>query len=166
MKFQSNGQSGFSLIELAVATAIFSMGLAGVSLLLMAAIMGTAEAGHQTYAASSAGSLAELIALSTDAADHYVNPQPFEPAGCLDDAECTEAQWAASEMGAWQQSLAAALPDGSGVVCRDSTPDDGHTTDDACDGGGGLVVKVFWQERLRPDESDDGHRRLVTRIPY
>jgi len=166
MRHQATRQSGFSLIEFTVASAIFSMGLAGVSLMLMTAITGTAEAGHQTIATSTASSLAELIALSTDAADHYVDPLPFQANACLDHAECTEEQWAAHEMGLWQQALTTELPNGTGLVCRDSTPDDGHEGDEACDGNGSLVVKVFWQELYRLNVNDDGRRRLVTRVPY
>jgi len=55
-------ESGFSLIEVTVAAAIFSMGLASLSLLLLTAVMGTAEAGHQTVASTKASSLAEMIA--------------------------------------------------------------------------------------------------------
>ena len=157
---------GFSLIELSIASAIFSMGLAGVSLMLLTAIMGTAEAGHQTLAANSAGSLAELIALNTDAAGHFVNPQSADEGLCVESFDCSYAVMAAAEVGAWQRELAAGLPNGTGLVCRDSTPDDGYALDDACDGNGGLVVKVFWQEAFRPDVNDDGHRRLVARIPF
>mgnify|MGYP006992422190 CR=1 FL=1 len=39
-------------------------------------------------------------------------------------------------------------PGGSGVVCLDSTPDDGTATEPACDSGGAMfAVKVFWKER-------------------
>lgn len=159
-------QSGFSLIELSIAAAIFSMGLAGVSLMLLTAIMGTAEAGHQTIATNSAGSLAELIAVNTDAAGHFVNPQGVDAGVCIDSLDCSYAVMAATEVGSWQRELAARLPNGSGLVCRDSTPHDGHGQDAACDGNGGLVVKVFWQESYRPDVHDDGRRRLVARIPF
>ena len=41
MKHFDSTQTGFSLIEVTVAAAIFSMGLAGLSLLLLTAVMGT-----------------------------------------------------------------------------------------------------------------------------
>jgi len=159
-------QGGFSLIELSIAAAVFSLGLAGVSLMLLTAITGTAEAGHQTIAANSAGSLAEFIALNTDAAPHFANPQDADAGLCSEPMDCSYAEMAATEVGAWRQELAAGLPNGKGLVCRDSTPDDGHADDDACDGNGTLVVKVFWQEPFRRDENDDGRRRLTARIPF
>ena len=166
MKCGQIRQLGFSLIELSIASAIFSMGLAGVSLMLLTAIMGTAEAGHQTIAANSAGSLAELIALNTDAAPHFINPELPENSTCIGTTVCSETVMAASEVVNWQRELAAELPNGSGLVCRDSTPDDGHGLNHACDGNGGLVVKVFWLEPFRVDTQDDGRRRLVARIPF
>jgi prepilin-type N-terminal cleavage/methylation domain-containing protein len=136
-------ESGFSLIELTLATAIFSMGLGGLSLMLLTAVMGTAEAGHQTVASSKATSLAELIVLNSGSSGHYVNPLPPSGISCIDGGV-----------------------GGRGLVCRDSTPNDGHAADDRCDGNGGLVVKVFWQEMRHINDDDAGLRRLVTRLPF
>ena len=48
----------------------------------------------------------------------------------------------------WSGTLGRELPTGTGVVCLDSTPDDGSAADPACSGAGGmLAVKVFWSER-------------------
>jgi len=166
MKLPVNTESGFSLIEVTVAAAIFSMGLGGLSLLLLTAVMGTAEAGHQTVASTKAGSLAEMIALNSGATGHYVNPLPPDDSSvCIDEVVCSGEQLAVAELGAWQQELADELPRGNGLVCRDSTPDDGHAADAACDGAGGLVVKVFWQEPRHLDKEDGGLRRLVARLP-
>ncbi|MCK6423518.1 MAG: type IV pilus modification protein PilV [Burkholderiaceae bacterium] len=61
---------------------------------------------------------------------------------------CTPAQVAATDFVNWRAALGRALPGGSGVVCLDSTADDGNAADAACDGlGSQLVVKVFWNER-------------------
>jgi type IV pilus assembly protein PilV len=157
-------QTGFSLIEVMVAAAIFSMGLAGLSMLLLTAVMGTAEAGHHTVASTKASSLAEMIALNPDALGHYINPQALEDYSCLDGEGCSGGQLAAEELGAWQRDLAAELPRGRGLVCRDSTPDDGYSADAACDGEGGMVVKVFWLESRHINDEDGGLRRLVARL--
>lgn len=164
MKKTISRQSGFSLIEVAVAAAIFSMGLAGISLLMLTAVMGTAEAGHHTVASTKASSLAEMIALNSYASGHYINPLPPEDYACVDDESCSGGRLAAEELGAWQRELAAELPGGRGLVCRDSTPDDGHSADAACDGEGGMVVKVFWLESRNLDDEDGGLRRLVARL--
>ena len=166
MKHFVSTQTGFSLIEVTVAAAIFSMGLAGLSLLLLTAVMGTAEAGHHTLASTKASSLAEMIALNSDASGHYINPLPAQDYSCLDGEGCAGGRRAAAELVAWQQDLAAELPKGRGLVCRDSTPDDGHSADAACDGEGEMVVKVFWLESRHLNDQDGGLRRLVARLSF
>ena len=80
-------QSGFSLVELSVATAVFSMGLGSLSIMFLTAIHGTAEARHQTMAVIQADSLAEMIAMSSDAYGHYIHPPDSGLATC-DGAFC------------------------------------------------------------------------------
>jgi len=51
----------------------------------------------------------------------------------------------------WRATLASSLPGGAGVVCTDTTPNDGNDAAPACTGGapatnGYLTVKVFWTE--------------------
>ena len=145
-----NVQRGFSLIELSVATAIFSMGLGSLSLMMLAAIQGTVEARHQTLATSQVEAMAEMIAMSSDAFGHSVFPDQGIQAEAMAD---------------WRSYLGEELPGGDGLVCRDSTPDDGDRTDPSCDGNGPLVIKVFWQE-TRHSKSEHGDlRRLVSRLP-
>lgn len=164
MKKRRFNESGFSLIEVIIAAAIFSTGLGGLSLLLLTAVMGTAEASHLTFASTRASSLAELIAMNSAATGHYINPLPMaEPCAVGDD--CSGGQLASADLDHWLGELAHELPGGSGLVCRDSTPDDGHSADPACDGSGNLVVKVFWLERRHQDDEDGGLRRLVARLP-
>ena len=116
-------------------------------------------------ASTKASSLAEMIALNSDATGHYVNPVPSPEPGCMVGEICTAEQLAVDEMGVWRQALADELPRGNGLVCRDSTPEDGHAADAACDGAGGLVVKIFWLETRHKNNEDGGLRRLVARLP-
>jgi type IV pilus assembly protein PilV len=63
---------------------------------------------------------------------------------------CTPAQLAADDLFDWQAQLNAALPQGTGVVCIDSTPDDGNGGRAACDGvGTAYAVKEFWAKPTR-----------------
>jgi len=63
-------------------------------------------------------------------------------------ADCSPVRMAQLDHAQWNATLANELPGGSGVVCRDATPDDGTAASTACDGTGNmLVVKVFWTER-------------------
>ncbi len=164
MKKRHSCESGFSLIEVLIAAAIFSTGLGGLSLLLLSAVMGTAEAGHQTFATNKASSLAEMISMNSVASSHYINPLPGS-GPCVIGEDCSGAQLAAADLDHWLGELAYQLPRGSGLVCRDSTPDDGHSANPACDGAGSLVIKVFWLETRFQDDEDGGLRRLVAHLP-
>jgi type IV pilus assembly protein PilV len=164
MKLRHFCESGFSLIEVLIAAAIFSIGLGGLSLLLLTAVMGTAEAGHQTFATNKANSLAEMISMNSSASSHYINPPPGSGL-CVIGEVCSGAQLAAADLGHWLGELALQLPRGTGMVCRDSTPDDGHSANPACDGAGSLVIKVFWLETRFQDDEDGGLKRLVARLP-
>jgi len=159
-------QSGFSLVELTVATAIFSMGLGGLSMMLLAAIQGTSDARFQTMATAQASSLAEMILMNSDAVGHYVNPSPANPESCLHDQLCTPFDLASAHMSAWQLQLGSGLPGGKGLVCLDSTPDDGLADDPSCDGVGSPVIKVFWEESRKVDEENGGSQRVVYRLAF
>jgi len=67
---------------------------------------------------------------------------------------------------AWQQYLQEELPAGSGMICRDSTPDDGSPDHPSCDGHGPVVIKIFWKESRHQDADDGGLRRVVSRLPW
>ncbi len=157
--------TGFSLVELTVAMAIYSMGLGGVSIMLLAAIHGTADARYQSYAVSQASSLAEMILMNSDAIDHYVNPAPSDPGACQFDQVCDPADMASATMNSWRLHLRGNLPRGRGLVCRDGTPDDGQAGKPSCDGAGNPVIKVFWEEPSKPDDDSNGPQRAVSRLP-
>lgn len=157
-----NTQRGFSLLELSIAAAIYSMGLGGVSLMMMLAVHGTAAAEHDTLAALHATSLAERIAMSPDAFGHYVFPA--EPVDCETGPLCPDGKWATSGLSGWRTGLTADLPAGDGLVCRDGTPADGNADDPACDGTGAPFIKIFWRAPGEGDENVVTHRH-VSRLP-
>ena len=140
------GEQGFSLIEVVVAVAIFSAGLGGLSLLLLLALQETAASRFQTYAHSQAHSMAEFITTSPGAAS---------------DASTM----VAAALHRWRLRLADTLPEGDGLICRDSTPQDGTRVHPACDGAGPLHVKVFWSEPAAGSESTPSVQRAVARVP-
>lgn len=155
-------QAGFSLLELSIAAAIYSMGLGSVSLMLLLAVQGTATARLDTVAAMHAASLAEAIAMSSDAVGHYIHP--VDAGSCAPGSACGEDELAAWNLDAWRAHVAADLPRGEGLVCRDGTPTDGNGRDAACDGGGPPVIKVFWQTAAETGQPPEYHRH-VQRLP-
>ncbi|MBI3368743.1 MAG: type IV pilus modification protein PilV [Burkholderiales bacterium] len=73
---------------------------------------------------------------------------PVAVTSCGATSSCTPDKMAGLDFYQWNTALAAELPSGAGVVCIDSTPDDGTAAAPACDGiGATLAVKVFWKER-------------------
>jgi len=84
----------------------------------------------------------------------YDNPIPGDTA-CLSTG-CTPVALARADAAVWSADLAAQLPEGAGVVCVDSSPDDGEAGAPACDGVGQLLaVKVWWNDTF-------GTSRFVT----
>jgi type IV pilus assembly protein PilV len=165
MKRLKGSHRGFSFIELSVATAVFSMGLGSLSLMMLAAVQGTAEARHHTVATSQADSMAEMIAMSADAYGHYVFPPDSELVPC-DEGSCRGETMATENTAFWQEYLRGELPGGGGLVCRDSTPDDGNLDDPSCDGSGSVVIKVFWEEPRHRNAEGGELRRVISRLPW
>jgi type IV pilus assembly protein PilV len=159
-------QGGFSLIELTVATAIYSMGLGSLSLMMLLAVGGTTDARFETTAAMQLSSLAEMILMNPGGATHYAAaPEGYEGPACDFGHACTAEEMAAWQMATWRRALASQLPRGRGLVCRDGSPDDGSDGDTACDGQGGEVIKLFWQPSVTPVEEPDRPARRVLRLP-
>lgn len=154
---------GFSLIELSIATAVFSMGIGSFSLLLLLALHGTAESRYQSTAVTQAESMAERVLMNPDAVGHYIYPAAASPGAC-NAVACTPEEMAFADVSEWRAALARSLPRGTGIVCRDASPDDGDGSNAACDDSGGPVIKVFWNEPVN-EEDEDSARRLVSRLP-
>jgi Tfp pilus assembly protein PilV len=162
-RFRRDG--GFSLVELSVATAIYSMGLGSLSLMMLLAVQGTTEARFETTAAVQLSSLAEMILMTSDTAGHYALLPTSEITACDLGNSCSFEEMAAWQLKSWQDQLSAELPGGFGLVCRDRTADDGNTDDPACDGLGGNVIKILWQPGPTPENPDSPPGRQVQRLP-
>lgn len=142
---------GFTLVEVMVALLVLGIGLLGVAGLQSA----TLGMNHASYLRSQATVLAEDI---TDrmrsnprgmASGAYDEGTASSHAGCTDVTGCTTTEMAENDLNEWQNALATQLPEGEGVVCFDSTPDDGSGMGSpACDGGGShRKVKIWWYSK-------------------
>ncbi len=157
-------QHGFSLVEVMVSTVVFSLGLGGLSLMMLTSVHGTQQAQYQTVASMQASSLAELILMNPAAIGHYINPVQTPREDCTSPTGCSSAAWAAGNLARWQFELEQNLPGSTALVCRDGSPDDGQTSEPACDGAGSAVVKVFWADPHHPDEMNEGVQRVVLQV--
>jgi type IV pilus assembly protein PilV len=158
-------------MEVLVTIVILSIGLLGVAGLQLNALRGT-ENGLEASVA---------VALITEGADRVranlpavrnmntgnllsspeyslITSAGSDP-GCVK-STCTPAQVAQKDAYEWITEIEAKLPGGVGVICRDSTPNDGaggstaNPWDPMCDGGGGsevFAVKVAWDHDRDPD---------------
>lgn len=71
---------------------------------------------------------------------------------------CTPEELAVADMTEWSEDIMGQLQGGSGVVCVDSTPNDGVSGAPACDGVGTmLIIKIWWSDSL-------GDSRFVAEI--
>ena len=79
----------------------------------------------------------------------YDRPSAGATACLVAASGCTPAQLAAADVGEWQSEIASQLPGGTGVVCVDSTPDDGAAAAPDCDGVGNVIaVKLWWVDKV------------------
>ena len=137
--------AGFSLIEVLVASTVFSLGLAGFSALLLASIINSSEARREGIASVAAANLSELLRANPAAVDRYLSPPEYVSRICSDGVQCTPEQQADYDFRLWQLDLVDSIQNARGLICRDETPEDGADGDDHCDGTGPLVIKIFWQ---------------------
>ena len=161
----ARGQAGFTLLEILIAVVIFSIGLLGIAGLQVAGMRFTHDSQLRSIAVAQAETMADLMrANEFGMQSGFYNVQGAMPTAFNPDCSavlCTSQQRAVYDLKVWNtkttgsplQSNADVLPQGRGVVCRDSTPDDGTQGAWACDdegtkGSGSMyAVKVEWQER-------------------
>jgi type IV pilus assembly protein PilV len=172
---------GFSLIEVLVAVLVFAIGVLGVVGLQTVGMQANSDSSTRSQALALAYDMADRMranlpavnaTTSTDRYDgvtpainncrmRYANAQVSTP------SVCTPPQIAADDIADWRLYVARALPNGTGIVCRDATPDDGtDAAAAACSGAGTdpLVVKVFWMERLRQGSVAATPRRVAMMV--
>lgn len=162
--------TGFTLLEVLVAVVIFSIGLLGIATLHLTGMKQTFNSHVRAVAVAQAEDMADRMRANpsaVSAGDYNVSSIPgTAPAVDCSNAQCTAAQMAAYDLYSWAVEDAQALPQGAGVVCLDSTPDDGDATDWKCDDSGEVyAVKVQWSERgLDSKDNTVTTRRFVMRV--
>ena len=156
--------SGFSLIEVLVASTVFSLGLAGFSALLLASIISSADARRQGIASMAAASLSEQLRLNPVAIDRYLEPPEYVSRICTGGLPCTPEQQADYDFRLWQLALADSIRNARGLICYDETPEDGVDGDGRCDGIGPLVIKIFWRGQGTDNDGNAKQHRYTLQV--
>jgi len=162
-RFKS-GSSGFSLLEVLIASTIFSLGMAGFAALLLTSIIGSTQARREGIAAMAAASLSEQIRMNPGALERYLNPAENISKICSGGNQCTPEQQADYDFRLWQLELADSIQNARGLVCRDETPEDGAEGNDQCDGSGPPVIKIFWYSQGDVEISESGQHRFTLEV--
>lgn len=141
-------QSGFTLIELMVAIAIFAFGMLALLSLITNSLVMTNAANYSSIASAQAYAIADSIRGNTSKIQSYDDPtiQSIQ-ANCLTTAGCIANDMVNANYVMWKNRLNEALPNGQGIVCRDASPTDGDPTNWACDDSTTnppYAVKICW----------------------
>ncbi len=140
-------QSGFTLLEVLITLIVLSIGLLGLAGLQVVSLRNSHGAYLRSQAITQSYDIVDRIRANSDQTAAYLLSNPSAPITACDTAAgCTAAQMAQHDLYKWNQLNSSVLPQGIGVVCRDSTIDDGTSFADAeCEAAPApLVVKVFW----------------------
>jgi type IV pilus assembly protein PilV len=142
---------GYALLEALVAIVVAAVGFIGAARMqtLGLTMNNSAQARHKAILLGY--QMADRIrANQAGVAAHAYDAPAAGATSCFYAAGgCTAAQVAAADVAEWQAEIAAQLPAGAGVVCLDSTPDDGDAIAPQCDGAGSVIaVKVWWTDKV------------------
>lgn len=145
--------SGFTLIEVLVTLLVLSIGLLGLAGLQGQSLRANNQALERSAVTALANNMVNRILLNraggiagnydnTNQSADLLNPD------CDLEAGCPAVDVAGHDLAAWEADLANILENGEGVVCLDTTPNDGAGSaqvDNQCDGNGTIyAIKIWW----------------------
>lgn len=189
-----SASKAFTLVEVLIAVFIFSIALLGVASLQITGLRLSHDSLLRTYAHQLALDMADRIRANRTAAQlgtssPYNNPSRSKTANpsCIGidtlgnalDTQCSTTElaqhdfyeWYANLQGqtatSWHSNIDALLPQANGVVCVDSTPNDGTPTNPACDntqisGSNMFTIKIWWNERKDGGTLSNSTNQFVT----
>ncbi len=143
---------GFTMVELLVSVVVLSIGLIGLAGLQITTLRDNSRAYMRSQASVLASDLADRV--RANPAVNYTTVTATENTSCLTTSGCTADQMAQQDLFEWNNKLPTELEAGAGVICIDSTPNDGASAASAsCDASGiNFAIKIWWQDE-QPDSS-------------
>lgn len=158
MKTNKNNfaENGFTLLEVLIAIVVLSFGLLALLGLIISGLKMTSSSNYRTIAAEQLTSMADMINSNPYLVSSYASLSKTSTITCLKSAGCSTTDLPNNDYFVWQSRLADLLPNGKGIVCLDSTPSDGNSSNFACDASGRPTVKICWNENSRIKVSGGG----------
>ena len=144
-------QGGYVLLEALVAVVIASVGFVGAARMQTLGLAMNNSTQVRQKATLLGYQMADRIRANQAGVTARAYDLPVAGAtSCLAAVTgCTPAQLAGADVAEWQSEIATQLPGGSGIVCLDSTPDDGSAATPLCDGVGNVIaVKLWWVDKV------------------
>ena len=161
---KNNNNNGFTLLEVLISVVLLSFGLLGAAGMQIKSQQFNRTAYFETQAIIVAHDMLERIRsnVAGQREGHYHLPHPTKHITCYTLAGCSILEMAQNDMFEWTgddtDSIGTKLPGGSGIVCLDTTPDDGSPGSPNCDNSGDTyAIKIWW---LNPD--DEVRRAVIT----
>jgi len=144
-------QGGYVLFEALIAVVVAAVGFIGAARMQTLGLAMNNSAQVRQKATLLGYQMADRIRANQAGVSARAYDQPT--AGATDclvaTSGCTQTQLAAADVGEWQAEIASQLPGATGVVCLDSTPDDGTAGAPQCDGAGNVIaVKLWWVDKV------------------
>jgi type IV pilus assembly protein PilV len=144
-------QGGYVLLEALVAVVVAAVGFVGAARMQTLGLAMNNSAQVRQKATLLGYQMADRIRANQAGMTAHAYDLPAAGATtCLSASTgCTPLQLAGADVAQWQAEIAAQLPAGTGVVCLDSTPDDGTALAPLCDGLGNVIaVKLWWSDKV------------------
>ena len=165
--------AGFTMLEVLISMVIIAFGLLGVAGLQAFALKNSSSASQRLTATALANDMMDRLRSNFASVDAGGYNKPLiadydAPSGCVNPSSstvCTTAEVAQNDRYEWQQRVARALPNGRGIVCRDSTPNDGTTpAAHGCDDLGVVLfaVKIWWTDDRTSRDPSVGQQVFTT----
>lgn len=161
------------MLEVLISIVVIAFGLLGVAGLQAFAVKNNQSAGLRITATTLAMDMVDRIhanwrsmAVEAPLVPAYNRPSTSDydtPVATCRGVGCTTFEMAQNDLAEWKALVAGALPNGQGIVCLDSTPNDGtDATAPACDNAGidNYVVKVWWRDDRSGTALGAGFQRL------
>lgn len=142
--------AGFSLLEVLIAMVLVSFAFLATASLHINSLRDTQLSTQMVQAAELVHEMNQRMQVMSPAfAPNVIGVASGTlDADCLSGG-CTPAEMVLDELKRWQDSVAARLPEGGAIVCRDSAAGAATPANPNCTGGAGdpILVKVWWRAK-------------------